>query len=88
MIRRRVLAQGYVQGVGFRYAVMERARQRGLSGWVSNRHDGSVEAVFEGDDEAVEALVLFMREGPRGAEVERATVDCEEPEGLRGFDVR
>ena len=88
MIRRRVLAQGYVQGVGFRYAVRERARQRGLSGWVSNRHDGSVEAVFEGDDEAVEALVLFMRQGPRGAEVETVDVTEEEPQGLPGFDVR
>jgi acylphosphatase len=88
VIRRRVVVQGSVQGVGFRYAVRQRARQRGLSGWVSNRHDGSVEAVFEGDDDAVEALVRFMREGPRGAEVERANVDCEEPAGLRGFDVR
>jgi acylphosphatase len=88
VIRRRVVAQGYVQGVGFRYAVRERARQRGLSGWVSNRYDGSVEAVFEGDAEAVEALVAFMREGPRGAEVAQVDVDSEEPDGLRGFDVR
>jgi acylphosphatase len=88
VIRRRVVVHGYVQGVGFRYSVRERARQRGLSGWVSNRYDGSVEAVFEGDDDAVEALVAFMREGPRGAEVERASAEPEEPEGLSGFDVR
>jgi acylphosphatase len=74
--------------VGFRHSVRERARQRGLAGWVSNRHDGSVEAVFEGEDDAVESLVDFMREGPRGADVERADVDSQEPEGLRGFDVR
>ena len=88
MIRRRVVVHGYVQGVGFRYSVRERARRRGLSGWVINRHDGSVEAVFEGDEDAVEALVTFMREGPRGADVEWAEVDREEPESLRGFDVR
>lgn len=79
---------GYVQGVGFRYSVLERARRRGLSGWVTNRHDGSVEAVFEGDDDAVESLVAFMRNGPRGADVDRADVDAEEPEWLHGFDVR
>ena len=88
MIRRRVVVHGYVQGVGFRYSVRERARQRGLSGWVSNRHDGSVEAVFEGADDAVEALVAFMRDGPRGAEVDDVGITAEEAEGLRGFDVR
>jgi acylphosphatase len=88
VIRRRVVVQGYVQGVGFRYTVRERARQRGLSGWVSNRHDGSVEAVFEGDEGGVEALVAFMRQGPRGADVDAVDVSVEEPEGERGFDVR
>jgi acylphosphatase len=88
VIRRRVVVQGYVQGVGFRYSVRERARQRGVSGWVGNLHDGSVEAVFEGDDDAVEALVAFMQEGPRGAEVENVDTTEEEPEGLRGFDAR
>jgi acylphosphatase len=88
VIRRRVVVQGYVQGVGFRYSVRERARQRGVAGWVSNRHDGSVEAVFEGDEEAVEALVEFMQAGPRGADVDRVEVSDQEPEGLTGFDVR
>jgi acylphosphatase len=88
VIRRRVVVHGYVQGVGFRYSVRERARQRGVSGWVSNLYDGSVEAVFEGDDDAVEALIAFMREGPRGAEVESVDATEEEPEGLRGFDAR
>lgn len=88
MIRRRVIVKGNVQGVGFRYSVRERARQRGVSGWVSNRTDGSVEAVLEGDDGSVETLVAFMREGPRAADVDRVDVTAEEPEGLRGFDVR
>jgi acylphosphatase len=55
---------------------------------VTNRWDGAVEAVFEGEPDAVERLVRFMHEGPRGAIVERADVIDEEPEGLRGFSVR
>ena len=88
MIRRRVVAHGYVQGVFFRDTTRRLAQQRGVSGWVRNRHDGAVEAVFEGEPEAVERLVQFMHQGPRGAEVERADVTEEEPEGLSGFDVR
>ena len=53
-----------------------------------NNWDGAVEAVFEGDDEPVERLVAFMREGPRGARVDRVDVSDEQPEGLAGFDVR
>jgi acylphosphatase len=88
VIRRRVVVYGFVQGVGFRYSVLRRARQRSLAGWVTNRHDGSVEAVFEGERDAVEQLVRFVSEGPRGARVERVDVAEEEPEGLGGFDVR
>ena len=88
MIRRRVVAHGRVQGVGFRYSVLQRARQRGLAGWVSNRHDGAVEAVFEGEADAVDQLVRFMREGPRGAGVRSVEVTDDEPQGLTDFDVR
>jgi len=88
VIRRRVVAHGYVQGVFFRDTTRRLAQQRGVSGWVRNRHDGAVEAVFEGEPEAVERLVQFMHQGPRGAEVERADITEEEPEGLSGFDVR
>ena len=55
---------------------------------MSNRWDGSVEAVFEGEEEAVGRLVRFVHEGPRGAEVDQVEVSREEPEGLRGFNVR
>jgi acylphosphatase len=64
------------------------ARSRGVAGWVRNNPDGTVEAVFEGDDEAVESMVRWARDGTRGARVERVDVVDEEPEGLEGFDIR
>ncbi|HZO95830.1 MAG TPA: acylphosphatase [Gaiellaceae bacterium] len=87
MTRSRVVVHGLVQGVGFRYAVAARARSLGAAGWVRNRADGAVEAVFEGEADAVSALVRFCREGPRGAAVERVEETAEAPEGLRGFSV-
>ncbi|HEU5215830.1 MAG TPA: acylphosphatase [Gaiellaceae bacterium] len=87
MERRRVTVHGFVQGVGFRYAVEREARSRGVAGWVRNRADGTVEAVFEGGAEDVEALVAFCRRGPRGAEVERVEVAVEPPEGFDGFRI-
>jgi acylphosphatase len=59
----------------------------GVSGWVRNREDGAVEAVFEGEPAAVEELVQFCRRGPSRAEVASAEVIEEEPEGLEGFRV-
>lgn len=88
MNRRRVVVHGLVQGVFFRDTLRRMAEQRGVSGWVANRPDGTVEAVFEGDDTAVRRLVDWVHEGPRGAEVERVEVVEEEPQGLRGFNVR
>lgn len=88
MIRRRVVVHGHVQGVFFRDSVRRLAQQHGVAGWVSNRWDGAVEAVFEGQEAAVERLVAFCRNGPRGAQVERMELFEEEPEGLRGFSVR
>jgi acylphosphatase len=87
-VRCRVRVFGRVQGVWFRGATQRRARRLGLSGWVRNREDGSVEAVFEGGRAAVEAAVAFCRAGPPGARVERVDRCDETPEGLRGFDVR
>jgi acylphosphatase len=88
VIRRRVVARGRVQGVFFRDSIRQRAQSRGVSGWVTNRSDGAVEAVFEGEPDAVESLVEYSREGPRSAEVSDLAVLEEEPEGLTGFDVR
>jgi acylphosphatase len=59
-----------------------------VAGWVTNRPDGAVEAVFEGDPDAVEALVEWCAQGPRGADVASVDDTPEEPEGLSGFEVR
>jgi acylphosphatase len=88
VIRRRVVVHGQVQGVFFRDSTRRLAQQHGVAGWVANRWDGTVEAVFEGEPDAVERLVRYTHEGPRGAQVERVEVIEEEPEGLGGFNVR
>jgi acylphosphatase len=79
---------GFVQGVGFRFSVERAALSRGVAGWIRNNADGTVEAVFEGLPEDVEALIDFCRRGPRGAEVERVDVAAESPEIVSGFRVR
>jgi acylphosphatase len=88
VIRRRVVVHGRVQGVFFRDSMRQRAQQHRVAGWVANRWDGAVEAVLEGEPDAVERLVRFAHDGPRGAAVEHVEVTEEEPEGLRGFNVR
>jgi acylphosphatase len=87
-VRRRVVVRGYVQGVFFRDSTRREASRRGVSGWVSNRADGAVEAVFEGSPPDVEALVDFASRGPRGAEVQDVEVASEPPEDLTGFEIR
>jgi acylphosphatase len=88
VIRRRVVVHGRVQGVFFRDSTRRLAQQFGVTGWVANLPDGTVEAVFEGEADAVERLVAFSRKGPRGAQVESVDVIEEEPEDLSGFAVR
>jgi acylphosphatase len=88
VIRRRVVVHGYVQGVFFRDTMRRLAERHGVAGWARNNSDGTVEAVFEGAPEAVERLVEFAREGPRGASVARVEVFDESPEGLAGFAIR
>jgi acylphosphatase len=82
------VVHGHVQGVFFRDTTRRRAAERGVAGWVRNNPDGCVEAAFEGEPDAVESLVRFAHDGPRGALVERVDVIEEEPEGLSGFGVR
>lgn len=87
MIRRRVVVHGLVQGVWFRDSTRARAEANGVTGWVRNRADGAVEAVFEGEPEAVESLLAFCRLGPPQARVDRVEVAAEASEGLSGFTV-
>jgi acylphosphatase len=87
-LRRRLVIHGRVQGVFFRDTLRRLAEDAGVAGWARNTWAGTVEAVLEGEDEEVERLVAFAREGPEGARVDRVEVLEEEPEGLRGFAIR
>ena len=82
------MAHGEVQGVFFRDTTRREAQRRGVAGWVANRPDGTVEAVFEGAPGDVAALVDLCRAGPGRARVERLEETGEAPEGLEGFEVR
>jgi acylphosphatase len=86
-IRRRVEVTGRVQGVGFRYATDGVALDLGLAGWVRNRPDGTVEAVFEGPAQAVLAAVTWCRNGPPSAFVQAVEVHEEPPEDLARFEI-
>jgi acylphosphatase len=86
-VRRRAIVHGRVQGVFFRDTTSRMAQSRGVAGWVSNRPDGAVEAVFEGEPDAVESMLRFCREGPARAEVTEVEVIEEDPRGETGFRV-
>jgi acylphosphatase len=77
-----------VQGVWFRESCRRQAGLLGVAGWVANRVDGTVEAVFEGPIVAVERAVAWCRSGPPRADVTQVEVSNESPEGLQGFRVR
>jgi acylphosphatase len=87
-VRQRVVVYGSVQGVFFRDSLRRLAEQHGVSGWARNTSEGTVEAVFEGEAEAVERLVSFAHTGPSDARVEAVDVHEEEPEDLSGFAIR
>lgn len=86
-VRRRVLVEGRVQGVNYRATCARAASAAGVSGWVRNLSDGRVEAVFEGDVEAVNRLVGWCGEGPPHARVDRVDTVEEPPTGDLGFRV-
>jgi acylphosphatase len=83
--RARVVVRGRVQGVFFRVETRDRARSLGLTGWVRNAPDGSVEAVFEGDRERIESMLAWCRRGPSLAQVDDVQAEWEEPVGEEGF---
>ena len=87
-VARRFVIHGRVQGVGFRWFTQEAASREGVTGWVRNLHDGSVEAWVEGESEAVTRVERAIRSGPRGAHVEKVFVDNEDPSGsFKGFSI-
>ncbi|MFD3453170.1 acylphosphatase [Streptomyces sp. NPDC058691] len=88
MIRRSVIVAGEVQGVFFRDTCRRTALEEGVSGWVRNLPDGTVESVFEGPAEAVGRMVEWARQGSPLAIVDRVDVHEGEPEGLTGFEIR
>jgi acylphosphatase len=84
-----VLIRGLVQGVSFRYYTRQMAEQLGLSGWVRNLADGRVEALFEGEESAVEQMLAWCREGPSAASVEAVEVDRRSASGAhQGFMIQ
>ena len=87
MNAKRLVIAGRVQGVGFRYWLVEQAEALGVAGWVRNRPDGSVEALIAGDIDAVEELARLCRRGPRLATVVSITEELAEPPNEPGFRV-
>jgi acylphosphatase len=87
MIRRRAIVHGMVQGVGFRYSAQREADRLGVSGWVRNRADGTVEAEVEGDERDVAAMLDWLASGPSGADVRDLDVEERSPAGERGFRI-
>lgn len=83
-----VIVHGVVQGVGYRAWTRRTARAHGLSGWVRNRQDGTVEAVFAGADEAVAAMLAACGEGPPRARVEGVATTPRQKPVTAGFRVR
>lgn len=89
MTRVRLNVFGRVQGVGFRYAARDAALECGVTGWVRNLDDGSVEIVAQGSPEAVGLMTAWAGRGPRHASVVRVNVQAEPPDaGLEQFDIR
>lgn len=87
-VRAHVVISGFVQGVFFRHETRVRAQVLGINGWVINRRDGSVEAVFEGEKDKVEDIVKWCHKGPSGAVVDSVDVEWESYKGeFKGFSV-
>lgn len=80
-IRASVLISGRVQGVFFRKSIAKEAREMGLTGWVKNRADGKVEALFEGEENRVREILLWCKEGPKLAKVEKVEAEYSQATG-------
>lgn len=86
--RVRVVVRGDVQAVGFRASARSRARSLGVSGWVRNNPDGTVEAELEGPPDRIDSLVDWFGRGPHGSRVDGIDVQPLEPAGEQGFSIR
>lgn len=87
-VRARVIIEGRVQGVFFRDSTRQEAQRLGVTGWVRNRRDGSVEALLEGEEEKVQALIRWCEHGPPLAQVRRVSVEWEDYQGeFKGFRI-
>lgn len=86
-VRAHVWIQGRVQGVGYRISTYETATRMNLAGWVRNLRDGRVEAVFEGEQAQVTAMIQWCHSGPPAAHVTEVQVEYEPPQGLEEFQV-
>jgi acylphosphatase len=87
-VRAHVHVSGTVQGVYYRANTRDEARERGVDGWVRNLDDGRVEAVFEGDQSAVDGMIEWCHEGSPRASVADVAVAYDDPTGLDGFEIR
>ena len=91
MITRQIRVTGHVQGVGFRYAIAREAQRHGVRGWVRNRRDGTVEALLQGEADAVRRVVEWARLGPPAARVDTLSERYPEPgreARCEGFEAR
>ena len=89
MVTRQIRVSGRVQGVGYRISLQHEARKHGVSGWVRNRRDGTVEAVLQGSPEAVDAVIAWARQGPPGARVTDVVDSASEQEPAHArFELR
>ncbi len=86
--RAHVYVSGRVQGVYYRATTRDTAQERGVDGWVKNLDDGRVEAVFEGEEAVVGAMIEWCHAGSARADVDEVEVAYEEPRGLSGFEIR
>jgi acylphosphatase len=85
---RRIVVEGRVQGVGFRWWTVGQAHALGLTGWVRNRRDGTVEILAAGESAAIERLIAACREGPPGAAVRSVQAEPAQDEGVMDFEQR
>ncbi len=85
---KRLLIEGLVQGVGYRYAFSDEAEALGLRGWVRNRKDGSVEACVHGPEAAIDRIVAWAHKGPAAAQVRSVTVNDSDEAAARHFEIR